>query len=161
VVIVGFNQETAFRACRNLPRLSIALEQSIKRYVLDMPVAQFLNRYQAMRFSLSLSDAFKGVLKIVRLRKIDFILLLIGALLSTFILPYISLIIAVSALLIISLELIIEEFFGQHSEITALNRISRFSIAFLFGAIGFSLIFSLKCLSNLINLPSNGKRMIF
>ena len=64
-------QETAFRACRNLPRLEPALRASICDYVSRLPIPQFWTGYAALRFSLSLSDALKDVLAVARRRYLD------------------------------------------------------------------------------------------
>lgn len=64
-------QETAFRACRNLPRLQSELRATITRYVMDMPITQFLKSYRTLRFSLWLSDSLNNVLKAARWRHIN------------------------------------------------------------------------------------------
>jgi hypothetical protein len=81
-------QETAFRACRNLPRLSVALEQSIKRYILYMPIVQFWGNYRVMRFSLSLSDALKEVQSLVKMHKYNLIASGAAVFISFFVVTY-------------------------------------------------------------------------
>lgn len=61
-------QETAFRACRHLPRLEPELEQSIASYVITMPLRQFWASRRALAFSLSLSESLKGVHRTAVLR---------------------------------------------------------------------------------------------
>ncbi|WBM34223.1 MULTISPECIES: NACHT domain-containing protein [Pseudomonas] len=61
-------QETAFRACRHLPRVEPALENVIISYVLAIPDVRFWRARKGILLSLSLSEALKGVGTIAQLR---------------------------------------------------------------------------------------------
>jgi hypothetical protein len=76
-------QETALRACRNLPRIDKELEDSIARYVYRIPLFRFWTSYPALKFALSLSEAFQGVLAVAKWRRANVIssaFALVGAL---------------------------------------------------------------------------------
>ncbi|WP_252088940.1 NACHT domain-containing protein [Pseudomonas sp. MWU13-3659] len=71
-------QETAFRACRVLPRLASPLEDSIVKYVKKIPLIDFLASYRGLSRSLLLSDSMKHVHGVVRLRWLNCWLALLG-----------------------------------------------------------------------------------
>lgn len=83
-------QETAFRACRHLPRMGKELEQSISSYVLAIPDISFWSNSKNILLSLSLSDALRGVSKTSRIRlanlKVSALALVIAMLLSPLVL---------------------------------------------------------------------------
>jgi hypothetical protein len=54
-------QETAFRACRQLPSLDSNLEAALSSYVSTLKTRHFWVRKSDLLFSLSLSDSLKGV----------------------------------------------------------------------------------------------------
>ncbi|WP_082045738.1 MULTISPECIES: NACHT domain-containing protein [Pseudomonas] len=54
-------QETAFRACRQLPKMNSALEESITQYVMNIPDQNYWANRKSLLLSLSLSDALRGV----------------------------------------------------------------------------------------------------
>lgn len=61
-------QETAFRACRQLPRLNPALAGRISSYVMSIPDPSFWTNRRSLLLSLSLSDALRGVYRAARIR---------------------------------------------------------------------------------------------
>lgn len=64
----GWLRETAFRACRHLPRMEPGLEEGIKRYVLSISDVHFWASRKNILLSLSLSDALSGVYRVAQLR---------------------------------------------------------------------------------------------
>lgn len=64
-------QETAFRACRQLPRLEKKLEQSIYAYIVEISSLRLWNNRKSLIFSLSLSDALRKLKNTVRIRTIN------------------------------------------------------------------------------------------
>lgn len=81
-------QETAFRACRHLPRLEQALEESISLYIITMPWRQFWTSYQALTFSLSLSESLKGVHRTAVLRYRNLLVSAVAAVLAFVATPF-------------------------------------------------------------------------
>lgn len=61
-------QETAFRSCRQFPRLEKKLEQSIHSYIVDMPSLRLWNNRKALIFSLSLSDSLRKLTNTTRIK---------------------------------------------------------------------------------------------
>lgn len=62
-------RETAFRACRHLPKISLNLRHIVDDYIINMPIRQFWNNRRALIFSLALSDALKETHRIAIWRK--------------------------------------------------------------------------------------------
>ncbi len=71
-------QETAFRACRALPKLSDGLERAIVNYVIGMPILQFHKRRRSIIFSLMLSDVLASVGRNAKIRSYNFWIAIIG-----------------------------------------------------------------------------------
>jgi hypothetical protein len=65
-------QETAFRACRSLPKLSVELERAIIHYIVRMPILQFHERRRSIIFSLALSDVLAGARWSARIKSYNF-----------------------------------------------------------------------------------------
>ncbi|MFK0095456.1 NACHT domain-containing protein [Pseudomonas sp. NPDC090592] len=82
-------QETAFRACRHLPRVEAALEQVIVTYLLAIPDLRFWRERKGILLGLSLSEALKGVHAIARLRVRNLQVSLMAAIALLFISPLI------------------------------------------------------------------------
>jgi hypothetical protein len=61
-------QQTAFRACRALPRLKPALQRAMADYLLTMPLQQFWRHREGLLLSLSLSEATAGPYRVARIR---------------------------------------------------------------------------------------------
>lgn len=94
IAMAGSNswlRETAFRACRHLPRLGPELEESIARYIIAMPLRQFWASRRALTFSLSLSESLKGVHRTAVLRHHNLLMSAAAALLSVVALPLLTL----------------------------------------------------------------------
>ncbi|MBP5107732.1 hypothetical protein, partial [Pseudomonas protegens] len=64
-------QETAFRSCRQLPKLNPELEESITSYLMNIPDLGFWTNRKSLLLSLSLSDALRGVYRTARMRLIN------------------------------------------------------------------------------------------
>lgn len=64
--------ETAFYSCRNLPRLSLDLEERFNRFFSNISIINLFKFYPDYNFSLSLSDAFKNILFELKFRLLDF-----------------------------------------------------------------------------------------
>lgn len=61
-------QETAFRACRQLPKMNPALQESLVSYVMNIPDPDFWSSRKSLLLSLSLSDALRSVYDFAKLR---------------------------------------------------------------------------------------------
>ncbi|MDF5890349.1 NACHT domain-containing protein [Pseudomonas syringae] len=61
-------QETAFKACRYLPRVEKGLQDDIASYLFNIPDLRFWRARKGLLLSLSLSEALKGVYSQARLR---------------------------------------------------------------------------------------------
>ena len=83
-------QETAFRSCRQLPKLNPALEESIASYVMSIPDLGFWANRKSLLLSLSLSDALRGVYHTARKRLINTWMSIGGAVLAVLISPAIA-----------------------------------------------------------------------
>lgn len=80
-------QETAFRACRRLPRLRPLLQRAIEEYLISMPIQQFWHHRDSLLLSLSLSEATVGPYRVARLRSYNLIASLASAPLVIIALP--------------------------------------------------------------------------
>ncbi|MGK7932246.1 MAG: NACHT domain-containing protein [Microcystaceae cyanobacterium] len=60
--------ETAIYACRSLSNLEERIEDNIKQYIFNMPDPQFILMIKELIFSFSLSDSFKNIVKLCKLR---------------------------------------------------------------------------------------------
>jgi hypothetical protein len=63
--------ETAIRSCRYLPALSLPLQGNLCQFVLGIDSIDFIRRYREIRFSFSLSHAFKEVWSFCWWRHLD------------------------------------------------------------------------------------------
>lgn len=63
--------ETALHACRHLKRIGRNLDEGLFQYLRSIPIREFLHRNREIIFSLSLSDAFRGLRRYCVLRSID------------------------------------------------------------------------------------------
>lgn len=84
--------ETALRACRHLPGLSGETQDGLVRYITRIPPAEFLRRRRELRFSLRLSEAFRQVLTVFRLRRINMLALMVATVLSLIAFPLATLV---------------------------------------------------------------------
>lgn len=89
-------QETAFRACRQLPRINNQLKQALTEYVVKMPLHRFWRTRRSLIFSLSLSDALLPVHRISIWRARNTALLLVAVPLIAVITPYLFALIAIA-----------------------------------------------------------------
>lgn len=80
-------QETAFRSCRQLPKLNPALEESIASYVMSIPDLGFWANRKSLLLSLSLSDALRGVYHTARTRLFNMWMSIGGAVLAVILSP--------------------------------------------------------------------------
>lgn len=64
-------QETAFRACRNLPRLEEGLVKGLNNYIEEIPTTEFWKNRNTLFLSLSLSDSMKEVYRRVKARTLN------------------------------------------------------------------------------------------
>lgn len=80
-------QETAFRSCRQLPRLEPALERLLTRYVMTMPLRQFWIDGRGLLFSLSLSESLRGAYRAALWRRRNLIASMIAAPVAVVIAP--------------------------------------------------------------------------
>lgn len=78
----------AFQSCRNLSNISSQLEMKIFQFILRLPVISFLKEYKQLTFSLSLSEAFKKVLKVCQLIYFHIIISIIAFLLVFLLTPH-------------------------------------------------------------------------
>ncbi|MDZ7324483.1 NACHT domain-containing protein [Kosakonia sacchari] len=85
----GWLRETAFRACRHLPKMEAGLEEGIKKYVLGIPDVHFWGSRKNILLSLSLSDALSGVYRVARLRLWNMKVSMICSALLTVVMPFI------------------------------------------------------------------------
>jgi hypothetical protein len=83
-------QETAFRACRHLPRPNPQLIESATRYVIFMPGLHFWTTSRALIFSLSLSDALSAVRRVAVLRRRNMIVSLCASPVAFILAPFAS-----------------------------------------------------------------------
>lgn len=81
-------QETAFRACRHLPRLNAQLTASAVRYVILMRGLHFWTTSRALIFSLSLSDALSPVKRVAVLRRRNMIVSLCALPFASALVPF-------------------------------------------------------------------------
>ena len=98
-------RETAFRACRQLPRIDPALEKSMYNYIAKMPSLRVWKNRKALIFATSLSDAMKKLKNTIEIRTRNFELSFIALLISYAVAP---LILPLSLLVFISLVLTME-----------------------------------------------------
>lgn len=63
--------ETALHACRHLKRVGPKLDEGLFEYLGSMSVREFLHRRREFIFSLSLSDAFRGLRRYCLMRSLD------------------------------------------------------------------------------------------
>lgn len=84
-------QETAFRACRQLPKMNPALEERIASYVMSIPDPSFWVNRKSLLLSLSLSDALRGVYRAARMRLVNMHMSIAGALLAVILSPPLAL----------------------------------------------------------------------
>lgn len=61
-------QETAFRGCRQLPKIDVELRKSIGDYILDLPITQLWKNRKSLDFTLSLSESLREVRSVARFR---------------------------------------------------------------------------------------------
>ena len=87
----GWLQETAFRACRHLPKMNDELEEGMKKYVLNISETNFWRGRKNILLSLSLSDALSGVYRVAKMRLWSMKAALISTLLLAIALPFITL----------------------------------------------------------------------
>ncbi len=70
--------ETALRACRNLPNISIELLLLFKKYINSIGVTKIFQRQKELLFSFKLSDGFKKVYSFYKAEVVDLILFAIS-----------------------------------------------------------------------------------
>ncbi len=88
-------QETAFRACRRLPRLSKELRDAMVNYLVRMPLRQFWANRESVLLSLSLSDATADLHRVARSRVLNMQLSILAAFPAICAMPYLSLILLI------------------------------------------------------------------
>ena len=67
--------ETCFKSCRHLTKISFDLESKLFQYIDDLNIEKIIINRQDIEFSLSISDAFKKVLTYYRLKVLDLVLI--------------------------------------------------------------------------------------
>jgi hypothetical protein len=70
--------ETALKACRHLPTITSRTRAGLARYLMSISTWEFLKRYRELRFSLGLSDAFRQILTLVKMRRTSLLLTLVA-----------------------------------------------------------------------------------
>ncbi len=80
-------QETAFKACRYLPRVDERLERDIAAYLSSMPDLRFWQAHKGLLLSLSLSEALKSVYLRAQLRVGNLMASFAAAVLLLFVAP--------------------------------------------------------------------------
>ena len=95
-------QETAFRACRQLPRIDTDIQKTIIEYVLNLPITHLWKNRKPMDFSLSLSENLRVPRKIVSFRAKNFAISAIAIIIVACIFP---IVIAISTMFFIFLLL--------------------------------------------------------
>jgi len=83
-------QETAFKACRHMPKLSEELNDALKTYIWQIPIPLFWAVRKNMIFSLSLSNEFSDILIAVRTRTLDIVFLFTGLMFAIYFWPLYS-----------------------------------------------------------------------
>jgi len=86
----GWLQETAFRACRHLPKMDPELEEGMKKYVLNISETNFWRGRKNILLSLSLSDALSGVYRVAKMRLWSMKAALTSTVLLIIMLPFIT-----------------------------------------------------------------------
>lgn len=97
-------QETAFRACRHLPKISTQLQQLINAYVIDMPARAFWENRRALIFSLSLSDSLRQTYRIAVWRRNILALASVAMIIGAIIAPILALFTGTFVLFIFAME---------------------------------------------------------
>jgi Cdc6-like AAA superfamily ATPase len=82
--------DTAIKSCRHLSKLDTELEKKIIRYINSLDTKTFLRRKDELLFSLKLSEGFKKVYSICRIKNYDAKLALICIILLSFFEPVVS-----------------------------------------------------------------------
>jgi DNA polymerase III delta prime subunit len=80
-------QETAFRSCRQLPKIDTDLQASITEYVLSIPITHLWKNRKSMDFGLSLSESLRSPRKIANFRAKNFALSSIAIVIAVCIFP--------------------------------------------------------------------------
>ncbi len=80
-------QETAFKACRHMPRLSEEMKDALKTYIWEMPIMSFWRIRKNLIFSLSMSTELRDILRTANMRMMDIKLLSVGIILAIYYLP--------------------------------------------------------------------------
>jgi hypothetical protein len=83
--------ETAFKSCRHLPRLSAELNVKLRLYIDGIDDFSFLKRRRDLRFSLRLSNAFTSLKTFCTWREIDTYCFLSGIALISLFFPFLFL----------------------------------------------------------------------
>lgn len=91
-------QETAFRACRHLPRLEPQLQNAIVGYVVAMPLRHFWDSRSSLLFSLSLSEPLSSAHRMAVWRYRNLLMSLVAFPLSFAIAPGLNIVIGMFGL---------------------------------------------------------------
>lgn len=83
-------QETAFKGCKNIPRISTKMQDSLLLYIWNIPTNLFWANRRSFLFSLSLSPGLFNILAAVKSRIFDIGVLFLGIFLCFIALPYIG-----------------------------------------------------------------------
>lgn len=89
---IAWISEEAFKASRFLQQISCDLEQSIFKYILSFSSRQMLKRRKEMLFAAQLSESFKNISTIVKLKLLDSCLYYLGIFLFIIIFPLMALV---------------------------------------------------------------------
>lgn len=87
--------DTALHACRHLKRVSPKLDRGLFEYLRSIPISEFLHRNREIVFSLSLSDAFRGLRRYCAFRSADNRIFVIAVILITVMSPALGIVMAV------------------------------------------------------------------
>lgn len=111
-------RETAFRACRHLPRISPDLQKLINDYIVNLPVREFWSGRKSLIFSLALSDALKGTWRVAVFRKLNLMVSITALILGGLLVPGLALVVYLS---VVGLRL------ADVFLLPSMNRIARFA----------------------------------
>jgi hypothetical protein len=84
--------DSSLRGCRNLSAINTRLHDKFEAYLLSIPTREVLRRADEIRFSLSLSDAFKNLKWLWIARSFDARILCVVLLLALFVSPFAGLV---------------------------------------------------------------------
>jgi hypothetical protein len=105
-------QETAFRACRQLPRIDPDLKKQIVEHIVEIPIFYLFKNRRHLDFTLSLSDGLVSARKAARLRTKNLFVSIAAIFTSTLIAPSAVIV----SLMFTSANFLLDEVFGGFND---------------------------------------------